>query len=64
MENKTNANLVRNINTFGNIRGKKSGSCWSGPGIMSRDKEAYVKKDALFEDHDRELRIGGRFEVN
>ena len=60
MENKTDANLVRNINTHGNIRGKKSGSCWPGPGIMSQDNGGLCKKkDALFEDHDREVRTWG-----
>ena len=57
MENKIDANLVRIINAYGNIWGKKSSSCWPGPGIMSRDNGR--KTDASFEDYDRDLRAWG-----
>ena len=40
--------------TFGK---KNSSSCCPGPGIMSRDNGR--KKDASFEDHDRDLRTWG-----
>ena len=59
MENKTDVNLVRNINTYVNIREKNLVHVGQFQALCHGTMEAYVKKDALFEGHDRELRTWG-----
>ena len=53
MENKTDVNFVRNINTYVNIREKNLVHVGRFQALCHGTMEAYVKKDALFVDHHR-----------
>ena len=67
MKNKTNANLVMNINANGNVREENSSSYEQRlAGSMNHvtGQRTIMKKDASIEDHDTEFGTWVGFEVN